>query len=102
MELKSKVILAEVGCVWAVAFTRTSDPHNIIKALNIHNEQHDRLNIQLHPAATLSLSLFRVRRAFFNEEGFDFIGLWMDNTELSPATFVHLIEQIMRRLCSWH
>jgi len=38
----------------------------------------------------------------FNEEGFDFIGCWIHNTEISPATVVHLIEQIMRRLCSWH
>lgn len=39
---------------------------------------------------------------FFNEEGFDFIGLWTHNVELSMATFVQLIEQIMRKLCSWH
>lgn len=58
-----------------------------------------RLNIQLLPATTLSLSLFS-QKSFFNEECFDFIALWMYITRLSPVTFVHLIEEIMRRLCS--
>lgn len=57
------------------------------------------LHTMLQPAITLILSRLS---CFFNEEGFDFIGLWTHNVELSMATFVQLIEQIMRKLCSWH
>lgn len=59
---RAKLFLQRI-VVWAIAFIKTSDPHKIIKALNIPNKN-DWPNIQLL-TATLSLSLFWVSRAFF-------------------------------------
>lgn len=80
--------ITKVSCVQAVTSTQASC-------------QPTTLHTMLQPAITLILSRLSCL-VFFNEEGFDFIGLWTHNVELSMATFVQLIEQIMRKLCSWH
>lgn len=63
---------------------------------------------QVKPPNSTSFYLVRTRGVFFclvflflNPEWLDSISVCME-TEVSPVTFVHLIERIMRRPCSWN
>lgn len=66
-------------------------PYYIIKARNKLNEQHF---TQVYIWAS-GRRAFVMKKVVISSNS-------AHNAELSKATFVHLIERIMKRLCSWH